>query len=56
VIDAQPASIPVLDDAVPATGQWVTVTGTVRSTSDGRLAVDPSSVEHIGEPEDPYEY
>jgi uncharacterized repeat protein (TIGR03943 family) len=57
VIDAQPASVPIVGpERGPQTGQWVTVTGTVRSTSDGRLAIDASSVEEIAEPEDPYEY
>jgi uncharacterized repeat protein (TIGR03943 family) len=57
VIDAQPASIPVAA-SVPAleTGQWVTITGTVSSTADGRLEIDATSVEPIAEPEDPYEY
>ncbi|MHC2998188.1 hypothetical protein OB08_02610 [Microbacterium sp. HJ5] len=56
VIDAQPASIPVLGEPIPGTGQWVTVTGTVRATSDGRLAIEADSVEEIPEPRDPYEY
>lgn len=56
VIDAQPASIPVSGESAPATGEWVTVTGTVRSTSDGRLQIDADSVERIDEPKDPYEY
>jgi uncharacterized repeat protein (TIGR03943 family) len=56
VIDAQPASIPVSGESAPATGEWVTVTGTVRSTSDGRLQIDPESIERIDEPKDPYEY
>lgn len=56
VIDAQPATIPVAGEHIPETGQWVTVTGTVRSTSDGRLEIDAESVERIDEPEDPYEY
>lgn len=56
VIDAQPASLPIAAEDVPDTGQWVTVTGTVRSTSDGRLVVDATTVEPIPEPEDPYEY
>ncbi|WES63511.1 TIGR03943 family protein [Microbacter sp. GSS18] len=56
VIDAQPATLPVVGGDVSETGQWVTVTGTVRSSSDGRLAIDASSVEVIDEPEDPYEY
>ncbi len=56
VIDAQPATIPVAGEDIPETGQWVTVTGTVRSTSDGRLEIDAESVERIDEPEDPYEY
>lgn len=57
VIDAQPASLPVASgEGVPETGQWVTVTGTVHSTSDGRLEIDAASVEQIDEPENPYEY
>jgi uncharacterized repeat protein (TIGR03943 family) len=57
VIDAQPASLPVVaGDGAPATGQWVTITGTVRSSSDGQLVVDAAAVEEIAEPQDPYEY
>ncbi|MBW9092777.1 TIGR03943 family protein [Microbacterium jejuense] len=57
VIDAQPASLPVVAASdVPDTGQWVTITGTVRSSSDGRLVVDAAQVDEIAEPEDPYEY
>lgn len=62
VIDAQPASVRVASgdaggDAGAAydTGQWVTVTGTIRD-DDGRLAIHASSVEQIAEPKDPYEY
>jgi len=57
VIDAQPASIPIAaSDSAPDTGQWVTITGTVNSTPDGRLTIDATSVEPIAEPADPYEY
>ncbi|QKJ21316.1 TIGR03943 family protein [Microbacterium hominis] len=57
VIDAQPASVPIVDDGgVPSTGQWITVSGTVRSTSDGRLAIVADTVDEIDEPEDPYEF
>ncbi|MDW4574190.1 TIGR03943 family protein [Microbacterium sp. M3] len=56
VIDAQPASLPVVAADIPATGQWVTISGTVQSSSDGRLVVDAESVDEIAEPEDPYEY
>ncbi|MFK4807564.1 TIGR03943 family putative permease subunit [Microbacterium sp. ZW CA_36] len=57
VIDAQPASLPIVGAAPsPDTGQWVTITGTVRSSSDGRLVVDAADVAEIAEPEDPYEY
>jgi uncharacterized repeat protein (TIGR03943 family) len=57
VIDAQPASLPIVSaDGAPDTGQWVTITGTVRSSSDGRLVVDAAAVAEIPEPEDPYEY
>lgn len=55
VIDAQPASIPVATADAPATGQWVTVTGTVRDVG-GRLQVTASAIESIDEPRDPYEY
>lgn len=57
VIDAQAASVPIAaSGALPDTGQWVTVTGTVRSHPDGSLEIDPTSVEPIAEPQDPYEY
>ena len=57
VIDAQPASLPIVGAAPsPDTGQWVTITGTVRSSSDGRLVVDAADIAEIAEPEDPYEY
>ncbi len=56
VIDAQPASVPVAASDGLETGQWVTITGTVSSTADGRLEIDASSVEPIEEPADPYEY
>ncbi|MEV8267658.1 TIGR03943 family protein [Microbacterium sp. NPDC076911] len=57
VIDAQPASVSIASNAdIPETGQWVTVTGTVRSTSDGQLAIEPTSIEEIDEPEIPYEF
>jgi uncharacterized repeat protein (TIGR03943 family) len=57
VIDAQTASVPVTASLdVPDTGQWVTVTGTVRSTTDGQLSIDATEVELIDEPVDPYEY
>ena len=57
VIDAQTATLPVsATGSTPATGQWVTVKGTVRSMPDGRLVIDAASVEAIDEPTDPYEY
>ena len=57
VIDAQPASIPVDAAATaPDTGQWVTITGTVRAGTDGTLSIVADSVEVIDEPGDPYEY
>ena len=57
VIDAQPATIPIAASGSPLeTGQWVTITGTVSSTADGRLEIDATAVEPIAEPEDPYEY
>lgn len=57
VIDAQPASLPIAAaGSTPETGQWVTITGTVASTSDGKLSIDATSVEAIDEPADPYEY
>ncbi|MFG6475790.1 DUF1980 domain-containing protein [Microbacterium sp. P06] len=57
VIDAQPASLPIASSApIPETGQWVTVTGTVRSTSSGALEITPDDVVAIDEPQDPYEY
>lgn len=58
VIDAQSASVPVApgDAAALDTGQWVTVTGTVRSNSDGALEIAATDVERIDEPRDPYDY
>lgn len=57
VIDAQVASIPVAASGkAPAKGQWVTITGTVRSASDGTLEIDASDVTPVEEPKDPYEY
>ena len=57
VIDAQPAGIPVASGgSAPETGQWVTVTGQIRSGSDGSLVVDAAEVTPIDEPRDPYEY
>ena len=57
VIDAQPATLPVAADiAVPDTGQWVTVTGVVRSSANGALEIASAEVALIDEPQDPYEY
>lgn len=57
VIDAQLAAVPItwVGTAAPE-GEWATVTGTVRSDSDGRLHIVAESVEAVPEPEDPYEY
>jgi uncharacterized repeat protein (TIGR03943 family) len=57
VIDAQPATLPVNVDANEfGTGQWIEVTGTVRTDADGKLRVEPTEVVAIDEPGDPYEY
>ncbi|WP_375386009.1 DUF1980 domain-containing protein [uncultured Microbacterium sp.] len=57
VIDAQTASVPIAaDGSPPETGQWVTVTGTVRTNPDGKLEISPTSVASTPEPQDPYEY
>lgn len=55
VIDAQPASVPVASGDIPATGTWVTVTGTIRDAG-GRLQIQPASVQTVDQPKDPYEY
>lgn len=55
VIDAQPASVSVSAAEAPATGEWVTVTGTVRDVG-GRLTIDATDVEVVDEPGDPYEF
>ncbi|MFS0713197.1 DUF1980 domain-containing protein [Microbacterium sp. 2P01SA-2] len=56
VIDAQPASIPVGETSdIPATGEWVTVTGVIRDR-DGALVIEATGVQTVDEPEDPYEY
>lgn len=57
VIDAQLAAVPIAWGGTAAPeGEWATVTGTVRSDSDGRLHIAAESVEAVPEPEDPYEY
>lgn len=57
VIDAQPARLTVTSEqTAPATGQWVEITGTVRSSSTGELAIVAADVTPIDEPQDPYEY
>lgn len=57
VIDAQLAAVPIAWGGTAAPeGEWATVTGTVRSDSDGRLHIAAESVESVPEPEDPYEY
>lgn len=57
VIDAQLAAVPIAwGGAAAPEGEWATVTGTVRSDSDGRLHIAAESVEAVSEPEDPYEY
>ena len=56
VIDAQSASVPVAASGNLRTGQWVTVTGTVRSAADGTLEVSATGVQTVDEPADPYEY
>ncbi len=57
VIDAQLAAVPISWGGTAAPdGEWATVTGTVRSDSDGRLHIAAESVETVPEPEDPYEY
>ncbi|QAY61733.1 DUF1980 domain-containing protein [Microbacterium protaetiae] len=57
VIDAQSASVPIAAAvAAPATGVWVEVTGTVRSTTAGALQIAATAVKRIAEPKDPYEY
>ncbi|MFT4229504.1 MAG: TIGR03943 family protein [Microbacterium sp.] len=57
VIDAQVARVRVATQgSTPAEGEWVTVTGTVRSAPDGTLQIAAADVEPIDEPSDPYEY
>jgi uncharacterized repeat protein (TIGR03943 family) len=57
VIDAQPASLTVTSEQeAPATGRWVEITGTVRSSGTGDLAIVAAEVTPIDEPQDPYEY
>ena len=53
---------PIVVDAIESadaadlpTGQWVTVTGTVRD-SGGALQVQATAIEAIDEPDDPYEF
>lgn len=55
VIDAQPASVAIAATDDYPTGQWVTVTGTIRDDG-GRLAIHPTTVDAVAQPKDPYEY
>jgi uncharacterized repeat protein (TIGR03943 family) len=59
VIDAQPASIPVVSASWASdyeVGQWVEITGTIAADADGGLSVEPTEIVAIDEPGDPYEY
>ncbi|WP_344095918.1 TIGR03943 family putative permease subunit [Microbacterium deminutum] len=57
VIDAQVATLPVTTTTgFPGNGRWVSITGTVRTASDGTLEIDATHVKAIPEPRDPYEY
>ncbi|MGF6822830.1 putative repeat protein (TIGR03943 family) [Microbacterium sp. ZKA21] len=59
VIDAQPASIPVVSASWSSdyeVGQWVEITGTITADAAGTLSVEPTEVTAIDEPGDPYEY
>lgn len=59
VIDAQTAKVPVsatLSGKRFKTGQWVSVTGVVRTSTAGGLQVDARAVRPIPQPKDPYEY
>nr|WP_183408455.1 TIGR03943 family protein [Microbacterium endophyticum] len=57
VIDAQQASLAISAEAsVPATGQWVEISGTIRESETGTLEIVASDVSAIDEPQDPYEY
>lgn len=57
VIDAQPASVAIAAaGAAPSTGEWITITGTVRTSADGKLEIAATEVATVAEPKDPYEY
>lgn len=56
VIDAQPASVPMVPLSAYETGQWIEVTGHVRASEDGTLRIEPAEITEIDEPRDPYEY
>jgi uncharacterized repeat protein (TIGR03943 family) len=59
VIDAQPASVPVLSpdwqDAVEV-GGWIEVDGVVTTDASGALVIEPRDIASVPAPEDPYEY
>ncbi|WP_228484710.1 TIGR03943 family putative permease subunit [Microbacterium cremeum] len=58
VIDAQPATVPVASEAWASdidVGQWVRIEGAVTPRDDS-LAIRPTKITPIDEPEDPYEY
>ncbi len=59
VIDAQTAKVPISGTLAKSkfkTGQWVRVTGVVRTSTAGGLEVDARSVRPIPQPKEPYEY
>jgi len=55
VIDAQTATVPVVAEAPPADGQWVTVRGSIREGAGG-MEIVAAEVTPIEEPAEPYEY
>ncbi|GAA3668003.1 TIGR03943 family putative permease subunit [Microbacterium marinilacus] len=59
VIDAQPASVPVVSPAWQddlEVGGWIRVDGVVTTDASGALVVEPRDISSIPAPDDPYEY
>lgn len=52
--DAVPYSVPVVSNMELEEDQWVRVTGTLETTPQYGYVLEPTSIEKISEPDDPY--
>jgi len=59
VIDAQPASLPVVSpgwEDTLAQGDWIRIQGTIVADASGALVIEPTALDTVDAPDDPYEY